>query len=37
MGLPIDAFSKTRMDATHKELKEERALAEELIKPVAIN
>ncbi len=33
-GLPIDEFSKQRMDATLKELKEEKAMAEELIKAV---
>ena len=31
-GLPIDAFSRARMDATEKELREERAAVEELLK-----
>ena len=30
-GLPIDAFSQSRMDATEKELREERAAIEELL------
>ncbi len=31
-GLPVDAFSRGRMDATEKELREERAAIEELLK-----
>ncbi|WP_028080992.1 malate dehydrogenase [Solimonas soli] len=31
-GLPIDAFSRARMDATEAELREERAAIEELLK-----
>jgi malate dehydrogenase len=31
-GLPIDAFSRSRMDATEKELREERAAVEDLLK-----
>ncbi|MGH8456985.1 MAG: malate dehydrogenase [Stenotrophobium sp.] len=31
-GLPIDAFSRSRMDATEKELREERASVEDLLK-----
>ena len=31
-GLPVDAFSRGRMDATEKELREERAAIEDLLK-----
>jgi malate dehydrogenase len=31
-GLPVDAFSRGRMDATDKELREERAAIEDLLK-----
>jgi len=31
-GLPVDAFSRARMDATEKELREERAAIEDLLK-----
>jgi malate dehydrogenase len=31
-GLPVDAFSRSRMDATDTELREERAAIEDLLK-----